>query len=381
MSQLPAGAGVCQLQETDTNNVRKLVEACNKNLTVIRDFLLTSKEQVNKRTTCLTVVDLVGQYLLKILSAEAAPSLSEEKICQVVENVVSKKLDEKLKSHNVPTYSQAATAIPKVGNTNINSSAQPVPKFKVIVRPNSDCQGIQSSEDTKKLLTSKSQKIYGITVDKMVTLKDNAVLLESRSETLLSLESSKTLAELQLSARPISKSWPKIQVFDIPIGTTKEAVIEDLKAQDYPVNLPKDFIRSAFKINSRDSQAEKQYASWVFEIHPIARNHLTKIGRIYSSWRAHKVRDFTRVTRCYKCQRFGHISKFCTSQRICGYCTSTDHDTKDCAVSKKTEKHKCANCLRSGITNTDHHTACNTCPIYIARLNDLINDTEYMVDG
>lgn len=379
---------IVQLSEEETNNPAKLLKACSENLSVIRDFLITSKEQVAKKTGCLVVIDLIGKYLNKIQLLDArGGELNEEKLCSVVERIISCKLEEKLgvlKNSSVPTYSNvvARTKTSSPYTKNNTTVTKNEVKHKVIIKPGSTCRNIKSAEDTRKLLMKNSPKDYGIQVDKIAPLKDNMILLESRSKTIYELEKSPLLANVNLKATAVKKNWPKIQIFDVPENTTKEEIISILNKQDLPETVPEDYIKLAFKsrIPGRSNDTQGDSTSWILEIHPAARAHLVQAGKIYGDWRTHNIRDFIQVTRCYNCQRYGHIAKHCTGQKQCGYCAATDHESKACPNIKKTENHKCANCLRSNLKQTDHHTADNSCPIFISRTNDLINQTEYSLD-
>ncbi|KAJ3631944.1 hypothetical protein MTP99_013044 [Tenebrio molitor] len=114
---------------------------------------------------------------------------------------------------------------------------------------------------------------------------------------------------------------------------------------------------------------------------PAARPHLLKKGIVFSSWRSHNIRDFLTVTRCYNCQRFGHIAKHCRSEQQCGYCSSTENESRDCRHKLGESKHQCANCIRSGNKDANHHTASNQCPIFQHRAQETINATFYDVNG
>lgn len=61
------------------------------------------------------------------------------------------------------------------------------------------------------------------------------------------------------------------------------------------------------------------------------------------------------VTRCYNCQRFGHISKICVYGQRCENCGQSDHLGEVCGA----EVFKCANC--SGT----HKSSAKICPVFI----------------
>ena len=43
--------------------------------------------------------------------------------------------------------------------------------------------------------------------------------------------------------------------------------------------------------------------------------------------------------RCYKCQRFGHVTSKCKHNEVCARCSATGHKDDTC-----TKEHKCVNC-------------------------------------
>lgn len=253
---------------------------------------------------------------------------------------------------------------------------------KRIVYPDEDCKDINTAEDTKKRLMSKSPADYGIRVDRIAPIKKNGILLESRSESILNLDSNVALKELlNLVGKPIGKSWPKIQIFDLPVTQTKEDIIMMLKNQSLPAGVPDEFVRTAFRISNPSKRSSADITSWIVELHPLAWSYLTKAGKVYFGWKVHNVRDYMRISRCYKCQKFGHIAKHCTAQKHCGYCSSADHQSRECPNAKDPEAYTCVNCARLGKTGQKHHTGDITCPVYLKRLQDAIDSTEYTFDG
>jgi hypothetical protein len=380
-----------QFGDTDMRDPRSVIMVCSANLTVARDFLLTLKETLNKRQTTLLALDLIQVGLNNLLCSDLATSpvsqgtpLDETKLEEIVKNAVAAQL---ANSTAAPTYGAIAARPPTVTPANKAPGLTPAPpKFKITVVPESGCPGINTAEDTKRLLQTRPPRDYGIRVDKIVTLKDNAILLESRCDSVLKIADSKVLKDLKLKAVPIRKRWPRMLISDVPEGTTQEQLVEELTGQNLPDSVPKNFIGKIFKQNRRtqrntESRSSAGSANFVVEVHPAARRFYLQTGRVYTAWRSHHIRDFLEVTRCYNCQRYGHISRNCNSPTACGYCSSTEHDSNACRHRDDPQKHKCVNCLRSGAKDTAHHTAANMCPIYKHRLQDVINATLYDVDG
>lgn len=69
------------------------------------------------------------------------------------------------------------------------------------------------------------------------------------------------------------------------------------------------------------------------------------------------------VTRCYKCQQYGHGHKLCTNPTVCGHCAGS-HDTRACEKLEDDSAFCCINC--KGINNPryyDHAAYYSKCPV------------------
>lgn len=97
--------------------------------------------------------------------------------------------------------------------------------------------------------------------------------------------------------------------------------------------------------------------------------------RAFINWSSCPVRDFTLVTRCYKCQQYGHAAKSCRETTyICGHCGELGHSIKECT--KKEEEPKCATCLHFK-KPSNHKTGAADCPAKIMAENRYINSIDY----
>lgn len=145
----------------------------------------------------------------------------------------------------------------------------PQANYKALIKPEDSLKHIKTSEDTRKILTSKPPKGYGIKVDKITPLRNNTILLESNCPSILKLPDNQVLKSLNLRAERVNKVWPKTQIFDEPNHMDEADLINIIASQqDLPDNLPENFL------------------FYLFELHPTARNYFIKRGgRVYIRWR------------------------------------------------------------------------------------------------
>ncbi|EFA12193.1 hypothetical protein TcasGA2_TC004346 [Tribolium castaneum] len=337
------------------DDVTKIIEECAKNLDVLDTFILKSKECISNRQTYQESIQKIHAGLRNILVKLSMPPVEtnlEKKITNIVEKAIGNKMGN-MGNQSLPTgYSQILKRnSPKSHEVSSAPTKLPQSSFKVIIKPNESLKNVKSSKVIRKILMSKTPKDFGIKVNKMVPIRNNAILIESSCSSILNLTENAVLKSLNLCADRINKVWPKIQIFDVPKDKdTEQLVAEILNQEDLPDSIPEKFVKSAFKVGNKEGKTNH----WVVEMHPAARSYFTKSGRIYISWKSLHVRDYLRVTRCFKCQKFGHVSKFFNSEKQCGYCASTDHESNTCKVKNENSKHKCSNCERAGQQETNH---------------------------
>ena len=93
---------------------------------------------------------------------------------------------------------------------------------------------------------------------------------------------------------------------------------------------------------------------------------------LYIDFSRCQVNDRLRITQCYRCQQFGHLSGNCSSQnQVCRYCTDA-HSSKNCPVKSNIGKYKCANC------KSNHSSTYIACSVLQSQAESLIKRTQGM---
>src|SRR5579871_2901786 len=105
----------------------------------------------------------------------------------------------------------------------------------------------------------------------------------------------------------------------------------------------------------------KTHASLILKIPQLGISDTLRARGMVIGSIIHDVRPYDskcRVTQCFKCQRFGHTTRACSSPPKCGHCAE-DHDTRDC---QNNTQAKCTNCGQK------HKAWDRTCRMYREKL-------------
>lgn len=81
-------------------------------------------------------------------------------------------------------------------------------------------------------------------------------------------------------------------------------------------------------------------ATAIIETDISSYENILKNGRLNIDFERCRVFPFVKITRCFKCQEYGHIAKYCKkSEHICGKC-GEEHKSEECT----SKTIKCVNC-------------------------------------
>lgn len=110
----------------------------------------------------------------------------------------------------------------------------------------------------------------------------------------------------------------------------------------------------------RKTKTRQGATNWLIDVDNKGKDWLLAMKRICIDFNRYRVVNFINVTRCFKCQQFGHYAGACKGALRCANC-SEEHNTSDC----KSSIAKCINCyFDEDSTEVDHRADSPLCPAY-----------------
>lgn len=249
----------------------------------------------------------------------------------------------------------------------------PAPPTKVLlVYPKEDNSGKTSDETKIELQTVLQPQQLRLRINRFSRIRNGGMAIEVP-------ESQETELKERLQENFRTKSpkvnRPKFKIFDIPAPLSAEQVSETIYSQIFSEVMPVEDFKANFIPLFKTGPKDHQVTQWIVEIGKEVRVHIPSNNRIYLEWQACKIKPYTIVSRCFKCQRYGHVAKACAAESpTCGHCAAEGHLFKDCP--QKEWNYKCSNCIRTKSKNHNHDVSSSTCPIYkieLERATRMIN--------
>jgi len=257
--------------------------------------------------------------------------------------------------------------------TGVSGPVKPAPK-RVVVRH--DEKESEEVEATLKRLVQPSK--IGLKVRKLIKIR-RGVIVEAEDETGAdNLAKQDVLKQAGLKVERPEKKKPRIIVYDVRKDLTDEEISEEVFSKNMRGHMTKEEFNEEFQVKHKykDARSEGRLNNLVVECSVRVRNMLRDKERIFIEWQSCRVKDYIDVPRCFKCQKHGHVAKYCTSAKVsCSYCAG-EHDHKECQDKNRKDKVCCANCQRDGRPDTKHDAGWKKCPAFqiaAKRYNDKID--------
>lgn len=270
-----------------------------------------------------------------------------------------------------------ATSFADMVKKGSNSFVRPNTFSSVVIYP---CDNSTTCDETKKIV----QKIV---CPEEMKLKVRGVRKVGKGGIVISTETKEDLDKLKQTVQHSSsgltideprKRKPRIIVLGVPASMTENEVYKCIYEQNLADKLPtmsRDIFMSSIKLSHKSGRKDAENCNYILEVPAVIRKALISQDRLYINWTSCPVRDFTLVTRCYKCQQYGHAAKTCKiAAPTCGHCGEEGHILQDCT--KKADAPKCATCLRFK-KQANHKTGDPECPAKKSAEHRYINSIDY----
>nr|XP_049707729.1 uncharacterized protein LOC126056927 [Helicoverpa armigera] len=356
------------------------IEKClNEVTTMVSEGKMNSEQKLRVSSLCLKVGRAVSQMAVQYqsLKHKALQNYATLQTFKENEDLASSLTEIKQKlEENLIKQKQEST-----------SFADMVKGTKTLIRPHATSSvaiyprdSTKTSEDTKnfvqKIVCPEEMKLK---VRGLRKIRNGGVIIST--ETKDDIQKLKQTVERSTSGLTVDeprKRKPRIVIIGVPTDMAEIEVFKCIYEQnivDKLPNLTKDAFLSSIKLSHKSGKRDADSCNFIIEVPASVRRALVNQNRIYINWTSCPVRDFTLVTRCFKCQQYGHASKTCKSiTSTCSHCGAEGHTTQEC--SSKEQPPKCATCKRYNKPH-NHKTGDLDCPARKAAEYRYINSVDY----
>ncbi|PZC86861.1 hypothetical protein B5X24_HaOG201720 [Helicoverpa armigera] len=267
------------------------------------------------------------------------------------------------------------------------SFADMVKGTKNLIRPQATSSvAIYPSDHTKTSDETKNfvQKIVcpeemKLKVHGLRKIRNGGVIISTETkDDILKLKQTVERSTSAFTVTEPQKRKPRIIIIGVPTDMAEKEVFRCIYEQNIVDKFPtltKDTFLTSCKLSHKSGKRDADSCNYIVEVPANVRKALVDQNRLYINWTSCPVHDFTLVTRCFKCQQYGHASKTCKSATsTCGHCGGEGHATQEC--SSKEQPPKCATCKRYKKPH-NHKTGDSDCPARKAAEYRYINSVDY----
>lgn len=355
------------------------IELCLKEVcTISSEGKLNSDQKLRISNLCRKVSNGTSQMAVQYQSLKHKTLISHSNMQALKEKYdLSQRIHELKVSIDESSKSSGSTSFAEMVKIIANNFIQP-PKVSAIAIYPSDKQ--KTSEDTKSLV----QKIISpsqmqLHVRGLRKTRNGGVIISTENKA--DVEKLKQSSQLKTSGLTVDeplKRKPRIVIIGVPTSMSEADVFSYIYKQNLSDKLNNSTMESflaSTNLSHKSGKKDAETCNFIIEVSAEVRKALITKDRVFVNWSSCPVRDFTLVTRCYKCQQYGHAAKTCREVvNSCGHCGVVGHTMEECT--KKAEAPKCATCLRFK-KPCDHRTGDALCPAKLMAEKRYINSVDY----
>lgn len=270
------------------------------------------------------------------------------------------------------SYAGVTKMPPRVGRKIV----PPKDSEKVVLLYPTD-EAMTDSEVTKKIVKEAlAPKQQGIQIRALRKVQKGGVAIESGTKKSAQKIRDIAAKNERIKAVEPKKILPKVMLYDVDRTLSEEDVKEFIFLQNLAEHGVMEKEMAGFKILYKVGRRDAETVNLVVEIEPKLREILLEAGRVYIDYDSCRIVDFYHISRCYRCQGYGHVQKFCKKEggHVCSHCGREGHEFMECP--QKQGKPSCVNCV-SAKKPSDHKVGTLDCPMYKRMVEQRISRTHF----
>lgn len=193
-------------------------------------------------------------------------------------------------------------------------------------------------------------------IKSLFTLPNGNFVVNCRDRTQKETVAKKLEEEKSMTIRRERNVTPTFMITGIEEGLTKEQVLEELITMNPEVfRETGDETTVVGKRKCRNPEKE----NWIVQTSPENFKKIMKKGAVKFELLMRRVEECIRPAICYKCCKFGHVSKYCEAETPICYKCAGEHEGTRC----ENEELICVNCKKAGRDKIKHSARSLNCPI------------------
>ena len=130
------------------------------------------------------------------------------------------------------------------------------------------------------------------------------------------------------TVQKVNRAKPIIIIYDYKYSVP-ESMIKKMIFRQNDLDIKWSTFDEKCVLKFRTGPTAKGLCNWVLQVSPAVRNTLLVKRKLSLDWQMCGVLDYTLVTRCFKCQGFGHISKVCKNEEDRSICAEKRHSHRN----------------------------------------------------